>query len=88
MNFWEAFFLNFKHYMLKARSGLRARALAEPTVDVKTFAEKVLAERFCHSDQLSERFELIKQIAQNSSVRLNLHYLTILWEELVILQMF
>jgi|LauGreDrversion4_2_1035121.scaffolds.fasta_scaffold791418_1 hypothetical protein len=44
------FFINFQHYMLLARKGLRAKTEADPKADVKGLADKVLAERFSHSD--------------------------------------
>lgn len=46
----DTFFRNFEHYMFKARIGLRQKQAAEPQTDVKLFAEKILADRFCHSD--------------------------------------
>jgi hypothetical protein len=79
------FFLNFKHYMLKARQGLRIRQAIDNTAsnDQKTYADSVLAERFCHSDQLNERIEFLKFISVNSAVKISKLHLSILWDELV-----
>jgi hypothetical protein len=82
-NLMLMFFLNFKNYMLKARQGLRLKQITEPLADLNSFSEKVLAERYIHSDQISERFDFLKYIAQNSSVKVTSHNLSILWRELV-----
>ena len=46
MQLMEAFFKNFSHYMFKARSGLRNLS----STDSKAFSDRVLADRFIHSD--------------------------------------
>ena len=84
----DAFFSNFHYYMVKARHGLRAKIEAEPQAEVKSFSEKVLADRFFHSDQMLERFEFIKSVANSSSVKMNKQQLTVLWEEMVSKAMF
>lgn len=63
MGIMHHFFLNFQHYMLKARAGLRLRQQQEPQTEVKAFADKVLAERFMHSDQMNQRFDFLKFIS-------------------------
>lgn len=84
------FFLNFKHYMEKARKGLRFKiAVGNSTsTDQKSYSDSVLAERFCHSDQLNERIEFLKFISVNSAVKISKLHLSILWDELVKFQMF
>ena len=84
----EAVLSNFKHYMLKARHELRLKAIAEPNADLKAFSDKVLTERFSHSDQLSERLEFLKYLGQNSQVGMTKEQLSVLWDELVTMQMF
>jgi hypothetical protein len=58
-----SFFLNFSHYILKARQGLRQKQISDPQKELQTLSEKVLAERFIHSDQMNERFDFLKYIA-------------------------
>lgn len=85
------FFLNFKHYMLKARQGLIIKQTIENMMaqsDKKNYADSVLAERFCHSDQLNERIEFLKFITVNSAIKISKLHLSVLWKELVEMQMF
>lgn len=46
--------------MFKARSALRKKIEFEPNTDKKTLADKVLADKFIHSDQINERLEFLK----------------------------
>ena len=52
MDLMDHFFLNFKHYMLKARQGLRAKLAGDTNIssEKRSLSDSVLAERFCHSD--------------------------------------
>ncbi len=88
MQLMNAFFLNFKSYMLKARLGLRSKQQSEPLHDTKALADKVLADRFIHSDQMNERFDFIKYVASNSAVKATKFHISVLWNELVVHQMF
>lgn len=80
--------VNLQHYMLKARKGLRERLEAEPKADTKAFTDKVLAEKFSHSDHINQRLDFAKYVASFSSVKLTKKHLAIMWDELVALQMF
>jgi hypothetical protein len=77
-----AFFLNFKSYMLKARQGTKNKK--DFIHENKLIADKVLADRFIHSDQMNERFDFIKYIASNSAVKVTKFHLSVLWNEMVV----
>lgn len=62
----SAFFANFTHYMERVRSVVRQRVLSDSTTVIKDLSEKVLADRFAHSDQMSERINFLKMLCQSS----------------------
>lgn len=84
----SAFFSNFTNYMERVRSAVRQRILADATTVLKDLSEKVLADRFAHSDQMSERISFLKMLCQCSSLKLNRSHLSTLYQELVSLSPF
>lgn len=76
------------HYIFKARSALRVKLENEPNLDKKTLVDKVLTEKFIHSDHINERLEFLTYITAQSSIKLNSEHLSKLWDELVLHAMF
>lgn len=70
---------NFKDYMARARNKVETAKMANTDLDCK-----VLADKFMHSDQISERLAFIRYICDSSKkIRLGADSLTVLWDELV-----
>lgn len=84
----EIFFSNFNHYIFKARSALRKKLEIDPNIDKKGLVDKVLTEKFIHSDQINERLEFLTYITAQSSIKLRSEHLSKLWDELVLHAMF
>lgn len=70
--------------MAKVEEAIQRKLQEDPNFEVNTLADKCLADKFMHNDQLSERLEFIKYIGINSSVRINKEQLSFIWEELVV----
>jgi len=70
---------NLKDYMARARNKVETAKMANTDLD-----GKVLADKFMHSDQISERLAFIRYISDSSKkIHLGADSLTILWDELV-----
>ena len=78
--FFAAVIDNFKDYMTRVRAEVESGRLATK----EELENKVLVDKFMHSDQLTERLEFMRYYANSSKkVRVSAAGLDTLWDELV-----
>lgn len=57
--------------MTKVDDYIRKKLESDPNFEVNTLNDKCMADKFIHSDHVSDRLEFIKYIGCNSAVRIN-----------------
>jgi hypothetical protein len=82
------FFSNFQFYMDKMRAAVRQRVLADSSTVIRELSERVLFDRFAHSDQMNERINFLKYVCKNSNVKITGAQLSIMFNEMVTLSLF